>query len=192
VRSSKPVVRKLGPLLDQLRPFARDAVPTVRDLSQTISAPGAGNDLIELLQAQPPLRDIALGPVEANGKTREGAFPASTRALSSAAPELAFARPYSVDLSAWFDDFSQSGAYDALGSFSRAGLALSAFTFSPVLNSIIPVPPALRPLVFGANTSFGRNNRCPGSDERNPGDNSTTWKPTADFNCDPTQVPVGP
>ena len=192
VDSSKPVVHKLRPLMAQLRPLAQDAVPTVRDLSSTIRRPGASNDLVELVRAQPPVAHIALGPVDANGASREGAFPASIKALNGATPELAFGRPYAVDLTGWFDDFSNSGDYDALGSFSRAGLALSAFTVTPTTGELVPVPPELRQQVLAAGAKLYRNNRCPGSDERDPGDHSTAWRPSPDFNCDPSMTPVGP
>jgi phospholipid/cholesterol/gamma-HCH transport system substrate-binding protein len=202
VAQSKPVVRKLRPLMAQLRPLAAEAVPAVRDLSTTISQPGDKNDLLELMQVQPPLEEIAIGPVRANGKNREGAFPASTGALQEATPELRFARPYAVDLSGWFDDFSASGGYDALGSFSRAGLALSALTFNPLLSTLPPivvpgfdpifiVDPDLRKQVFEANVETGRNNRCPGSSERDL-DGSVPYRPSTHYNCDPNIKPIGP
>ncbi len=40
VDKSKPVAPKLQKLLVQLVPFARDSVPTVRDLANIISRPG--------------------------------------------------------------------------------------------------------------------------------------------------------
>ncbi len=194
VASSKPVVRKLRPFFAQLRPFAAEAVPTVRDLSTTIQQPGDANDLIDLLEVQPPLDKIANGPVRVHGKTRRGAFPESIDAFQQGGQELAFARPYAPDLTGWFDDFSRSGQYDALGGFSRAGLALSALTFSPLLptGGILPVPPILRQKVFLANVDTKRNSRCPGSIERDHGDNSTPYKPYSSFDCDPSQVPIGP
>lgn len=192
VDASKPVVRKLRPLLADLRPFARDAAPTIRDLAATIRRPGSGNDLVELLRDQPPLARAALDDRRVNGATRRGAFPEAAAALRGAAPELGFARPYSVDLTSWFDDFSHSGIYDALGGFSRAGLALSAFTFTPALGGLVPVPPALRKDVLAAGAGLYRNNRCPGSIERSPPDNSTTWQPTPGYDCDPSQRPIGP
>lgn len=192
VDASKPVVRKLRPLLADLRPFARDAAPTLRDLARTIRRPGPGNDLVELLRDQPPLARAALDDRQVNGATRRGAFPEAADALRSAAPELGFARPYAVDLTSWFDDFSHSGIYDALGGFSRAGLALSAFTFTPILGGLVPVPPALREQVLAAGADLYRNNRCPGSIEREPPDHSTTWRPTPDYDCDPSERPIGP
>ena len=89
------------------------------------------------------------------------------------------------------DDFSTSGFYDALGEFSRAGLQLNGFTLGPALNAL-PIPAELRTLILSAGTHPGRNNRCPGSIERRAPDGSNPYKPSADFNCDATQVPVGP
>ena len=48
-----------------------------------------------------------------------------------------------IDFGGPEDDFSTSGAYDANGAFSRAGLALSAFTLTPALN-LVPLPLELR------------------------------------------------
>jgi phospholipid/cholesterol/gamma-HCH transport system substrate-binding protein len=192
VNASKPVVRQLRPLLTDLRAFAHDSPPTFRDLATAIRKPGPGNDLVELLRAQPALSRAANDPVQANGAQRGAAFPEIAKALNASTPEMAFFRPYAPDLTGWFDDFSSSGVYDALGSFSRAGLAVSSFTFTPLTGAIVPVPPELRDQVLAANSKVGRNDRCPGSDERDPGDHSTTWRPTPDFNCDPTIQPIGP
>jgi phospholipid/cholesterol/gamma-HCH transport system substrate-binding protein len=194
VRESKPVVKKLQPLFNELRPFARGAVPTIRDLSRTIRQPGPRNDLVELLRAQPPIDEIANKSGQRNGKERDGAFPETRRAVEGATPQLAFWKPYGPELVGWFDDFSASGLYDALGSFSRSGLTLSAFSATPATGQggIVPVPPALRDEALSANALTGRNNRCPGSLERKAPDGTNPYLPSPDFNCDPTQVPIGP
>jgi phospholipid/cholesterol/gamma-HCH transport system substrate-binding protein len=184
VDESKPVARKLQPFLRELRPLARNARPTLRDLSRLIRTAGADNDLIDLTKSAPAVRDIAVRPVTASGKQREGAFPASVRALNQSSPLLAAARPYAVDLTGWFDDFSHSGAYDALGGASRVGLHLNAF--AGVDGVLAPIPLNLRNQVFKAVASTDQRDRCPGSAER-----GTVWKPTPDFPCDETQVPVG-
>ncbi len=191
VAASKPVVRNLRPLLTDLRPFARNARPTFRDLSRTIRRKGAGNDLVELLDAQPAVAKATTQKVQANGALRPSTFTSLTDSLTTGAPEMAFFRPYSADLTGWFDDFSTSGAYDANGAFSRAGLALSAFTVTPALN-LVPLPLGLRQDALAAGAKLGRNNRCPGSDERDQGRGEVPFKPTADFNCDASIVPVGP
>lgn len=189
VDESKPVAKKLRPLLAELRPLTRDARPTLRDLSRLIRRPGARNDLIELTRAQVPVRDVAVGPVSDNGKQREGALPASTRALSGSLEQVAFFRPYSVDFLGWLDDFSHSGVYDALGGVSRVGVHANAFTL--VENQLRPVPPELRDEVFDATAERGQRNRCPGSAEHVADDRSNPWKPTESFNCDPTELLPG-
>src|SRR5206468_1067923 len=120
VDESKPVAPKLRALLAQLRPLTHEARPTLHDLVRLINLPGANNDLIEATKTNVPVRDIAVGPVQRNGALREGALPATTKALQDSVPELAFARPYAVDLTGWFDDYSNSGVYDAVGGESRA------------------------------------------------------------------------
>jgi len=192
VDDAKPIVKdKLRPLMAQLRPFARDARPVIRDLSQTVRRRGADNDLVELLRRQPALDRIATQTAQRNGSERPGALPETIKALDGVTPQLAFLRPYSSDLIGWFDDFSTTGAYDAMGNFSRAGLALNGFSLGPTLNAL-PIPPELRNLLLSAETKFGRNNRCPGSIERRAPDGSNPYRPTPDFNCDPTQIPIGP
>lgn len=191
VAASEPVVRDLRPLLADLRPFASDARPTFRDLARTISRPGAGNDLVELLEVQPAVARATTERVRANGALRPSTFDSLTDSLTTGAPEMAFFRPYAPDLTGWFDDFSTTGAYDANGAFSRAGLALSAFTFTPAAG-LLPVPPELRDDVLAAGAELGRNNRCPGSIERDTGEETMPFKPSPDFNCDETQVPIGP
>ena len=133
------MAKKLRPFLAELRPLARDARPTLRDLSALVRSPGASNDLIELTKSSVPVRNAAVGPTKRDGKQRDGAFPASTKALAGRpSPELATARPYAPDLTGWFDDFSHSGLYDALGGASRA---------APYVNLFAPVNGVLKPLL---------------------------------------------
>ena len=189
IDASKPVARQLRPFVRELRPLALDARPTVRDLSRLIRRSGADNDLIELTRGTVPLRDIAIGPVQANGKEREGSFPASTKALNEGTPELAFARPYVVDLTGWFDDFGHSGTYDALGGMCRCAPQVNAFTAANGL--LQPIPPQLRDEVFQNVASTKQNSRCPGSSEHRADDGSNPFKPTPDFNCNPAHTLPG-
>jgi phospholipid/cholesterol/gamma-HCH transport system substrate-binding protein len=192
VDDAKPVVRDdLPPLLAELRPFARDAAPTVRDLSRTIRTPGRDNDLVELLRRQPAVDAIANKTAERNGAQRPGAFPATRKALEGAVPQIGFLRPYAPDLVGWFDDFSTSGMYDALGGFSRAGLQFNGFTVDPALGALVPVPPEQRKQLLAESVETGRNNRCPGSMERRAPDGTNPYKPTPDYPCDDRQVPIG-
>jgi phospholipid/cholesterol/gamma-HCH transport system substrate-binding protein len=211
VDESKPVAKKLRPFLRELRPLAQDAQPTVRDLATLIKKSGPNNDLIDLTSSNVPVRDAAIGPVQANGASREGAFPASTRALKGSTPELASARPYAPDLMGWFDDFSHSGVYDALGGVSRAALYVNLFTLTNNVPNLGPVcslvqlqnpvcssssgfvNPTQRAANFAANAKLHQNNRCPGSMERDTGDGSINLQQfAAQTGCDPTETPLGP
>jgi phospholipid/cholesterol/gamma-HCH transport system substrate-binding protein len=122
VDASKPVARRLQPFLREARGLAHDGVPTLRDLSLTIRRRGRRNDLIELVNSFPPLASVALDTKTINGAPRRGAFPESATAMRRFQPTAAIGRPYTNDLVGWFDDFSTTGGYDALGGFSRAGL----------------------------------------------------------------------
>jgi phospholipid/cholesterol/gamma-HCH transport system substrate-binding protein len=189
VDDSKPVAKKLRPFLAELRPLAQDARPTFQDLSRLLKAPGRGNDLLDLTNGQAPLRDVAVRDVKENGKDRPGAFPASTEALKGATPEVAFLRPYTVDLLGWFDDFSHSGTYDALGAASRVGIHASAFSL--IDGQLMPVPIGLRDKAFQVTAETDQRNRCPGGGDFRSDDGSRPWKPTPDYNCDPSQTLPG-
>jgi phospholipid/cholesterol/gamma-HCH transport system substrate-binding protein len=190
VDESKPVAKKLRPFLAELRPLARDARPTIKQLATLMKKSGKNNDLIELTRGTVPFADIAVRDGERNGAQREGSFPASTKALRGATPLLNFARPYAVDLTGWFDDYSHSGVYDALGGSSRVSLNANAFTL--VGNVLTPIPIDLRDDVYAATLgsaglgTLGQRQRCPGSMER-----GAVWKPSPDYNCDETEVPPG-
>ncbi len=191
VSDSKPAARELRPFLAQLRPLARDARPALADLSAIINKSGPDNDLVELTRAQVPVANIAVGPVRRNGARREGALPASARALRVGAPELGSARPYAPDLLGWFDDFSHSGVFDALGGISRP--ALHADAFALLDGKLFPVPPELRDAAFVASGGVrNQRNRCPGSAEHPAADGSGPYRPSEDFDCDPSQVLPGP
>ncbi|HEY2603789.1 MAG TPA: MlaD family protein [Thermoleophilaceae bacterium] len=119
VNASKPVAKKLKPFLDQVQPLARDARPTIAGLNTVIQHGGANNDLVDLTNTLTPLAHIAVDTAQRDGANRQGAFPESTTALKNSAPIIAFGRPYTPDLFGWFDDFSTTGNYDALGQISR-------------------------------------------------------------------------
>ena len=193
VDASKPVAKKLRPFLAELRPLARDARPTLNDLSRIVERPGAANDLIELTRLQVPLRDVTTRKFAANGKQRDGAFKASQDALRGATPEFQFFRPYTPDLLGWFDDFSHSGVYDALGAVSRVGIHANAFALAGAggAGQFEVIPPELRGPALEATLERRQNNRCPGGGEHKTDDGSGPYKPTPDFPCDPSQVLPG-
>jgi phospholipid/cholesterol/gamma-HCH transport system substrate-binding protein len=172
VEASKPVARKLRPYLAQLRPFANEARPTLRDLSQILRRRGQFNDLTELNRTYPALAEIATETRERNGAQRPGAFPVLAKALTDSAGVVARGRPYTVDLTGWFDDFSTTGASDALGSFSRVQTFVNALS-AQLYGGIIPREQrgaALKQLL-----QIGEFKRCPGASEAPASDGSNVW-----------------
>ncbi len=230
VNASKPVVPKLETLLEDLRPFAHDARPTVRDLDRIVSRPGGDNDLRELQRTFPPLADIALetkrrsmapGGRRFSVGTVRGAFPEMRDALTESitgtdgrrgrlGPIPTF-RPYTPDLFGWFDDFSTTGAYDALGGISRtqiynnfadrlptvgAGAAPLLSTLQTAANALPAGSPQRRELQRvidllrgGSNSGAIRTRqarRCPGASEPAAADGSNVWTSSerAALGCD--------
>ncbi len=189
IDESRPVTPKLRAVLAELKPFARSARPTVRDLSALVRSDGPHNDLIDLSEAVLPFRDVTTRRLRYNGELRDGSFAAGVKSLRSQTPQFAFQRPYAVDLTGWFDDFSHSGIYDAFGSASRVSTNVSAFAFAD--GQLQLLPEELRTEFFQSVATLGQNNRCPGSTERPAEDGSNPYRPSEDFNCDPTQIPPG-
>jgi phospholipid/cholesterol/gamma-HCH transport system substrate-binding protein len=193
VEASKPAARALPPFTQALRGFAIDAVPTVRRLDATVSRPGQGNDLIELTALQPRLARIAVGPVRRNGKLRPGAFPQSRDSLVRSLPQVAFFRPYLTTeaLSGWFDDFGHSGISDANGGMGRISTTFNFFTFAGGIPNIFGAP-LLPQEAEQEGFETNKLQRCPGANERDPGDGSTPFTDNGNLDCDPSQVPTGP
>lgn len=190
IETARPVAPKLAGYTRELRGLVTDLRPTLRDLAPALHRRGETNDLADLLRAVPPLREIGVGPVVRNGAERPGALPASADALTGATPRVAFARPYSADFTGWLDDFSHSGNFDALGGFARIGTHVSAYSFKN--GTIAPLAPALRAQELKEAAAIGQNNRCPGAAERPREGAPMPWVPYEGFECDPTQLPVGP
>ena len=191
VEASKPVARKLRPYLAQLRPFAREARPTIRDLSQILRRKGQFNDLTELNRTYPALAEIATETRERNGAERPGAFPVLSKALTESAPIVAHGRPYSVDLTGWFDDFSTTGTADALGSFSRVQTFVNALS-AQLYGGVIPREQrgeALKRLL-----QIGEFKRCPGAAEAPASDRSNVWSEAEqkELDCVEAHRAVGP
>jgi phospholipid/cholesterol/gamma-HCH transport system substrate-binding protein len=185
VNVTKPVTPKLRALLEQLKPLAQDAVPTVRDLSKIVNKPGASNDLTDLVKLSVPLAASTVKPVNVNGKVRPGAFPQSTTALNQSTPELNIARPYAVDLTGWFEGYSHPGFYEATGIDNRVEVDINAFSDQTGTLTL------LNPIFQGLNQSgllvSGQGDRCPGSMER-----GGLFYPGPGFPCSPSEVPTGP
>ena len=194
VNASKPVARKLQPFTHQLRGFATDAVPAINDLEHIVRRKGKNNDLVELTRLQVPLANIAVGPVDRNGASRQGALPESAQALVGGLPNLAFLRPYVAEeaLSGWFDDFGHSGIVDANGGLGRISTTFNLFSLSGPGGTPNLLAPPLTPPQVQAALSINNLNRCPGSNERNNGDNSTPFTDNGTLACNPSEVPQGP
>jgi phospholipid/cholesterol/gamma-HCH transport system substrate-binding protein len=199
VDAAKPVAPLLRPFFRELRGASSRLVPTVRDLDQVVRRGGKDNDLVEFTRLQVPLSRIALGPVHRDGTkrgadrpSRPGAFPETERALRDSLPQLAFLRPYTPELVGWFDDFSHSGIYDANGGIGRISTTFNSFSAaSPGVPSLFQ-PPINPSTVFGSLLDTGNLERCPGANERDPGDGSTPFTEGGRLDCNPSQVPVGP
>ncbi len=138
VDDSKPVAPKLEKLLVQLRPLARNSVPTLNDLSDIIHRPGANNDLIELVKLGVPLSAATVKSVNADGTVRAGAFPESTQALNQSTPQLATARPYAVDLTGWFEGYTHPGTIDANGGASRIAPVIGVGSIENGVLNLLP------------------------------------------------------
>jgi phospholipid/cholesterol/gamma-HCH transport system substrate-binding protein len=179
VDASKPVAPKLAPFFKQLRPLITDARPTIRDLRTLISRPGAGNDLIDLLNKQPRLTQVATP-----------AFKDTIKGLQQGTPVLQFIRPYAPDLIGWFRDFGQTTAnYDANGHFARISPIVNAFQFTdtPAGGTLTALKPADRQVGLQS----GKIRRCPGSATQTAPDGSNPYTPEGS-DCDSSITPPGP
>ncbi len=181
VDASRPAVRELGPFLDDLRPFARDARPTIRDLNDIVLKRGRSNDLYDLVRTFPPLSQAALDTrnrrVDAGGGPRDvgrvrGAFPETADALDASTPIIAHGRPYTPDLFGWFDDFSNTGGYDALAGWSRSQIVFNALNLVGP-NPVIPLTERLA--TFGNTARINQYKRCPGASEEAAPDGSNVF-----------------
>lgn len=213
VSASIPVAQRLSPFFSEFRAAAADAVPTIRDLDAIVRRPGKANDLVELTRLQVPLAEAGVGsgapdcgsdpmtaeypdPPAADQDFGQGALGESVCALTNSNPQIANLRAYTPELVGWFDNFSTSGAFDASGPLGRIEAAFNTFS----LNATNGLTDLLAPVDLGDTAAefemvpgldVVNNARCPGANERDPGDGSTPFAPEG-INCDPTQVPTGP
>ncbi len=174
VNESKPATRELEPFFRELRPLVRDARPTVSDLRTLIRRPGEENDLIELLETQPPLAELTAS-----------VFPRAIRTLDRAQPVFAYGRGYTPDLAGWLTKFGQvASLYDANGHYARVS---PAFTPTQLNDSgqLESIPPSQRLERY----EKGNINRCPGGAVQPHPDGSSPW---AFEGCDTSTTPPGP
>jgi phospholipid/cholesterol/gamma-HCH transport system substrate-binding protein len=208
VDASKPVARELRPFFREFRVAAADLVPTVRDLDATVRRKRPDNDLVDLTRLNVPLAGAALGQgspdcgddpstdfaTAADDDFDQGGFGESVCSLRNGLPSLAFFRPYTPELVGWFDDFGHSGQYDANGGFGRFSTLFNAFTFSTSGLALPTREDLIDPeTVFDDLLDTGHLRRCPGANERDPGDGSTPFGPSdGGPDCDESDVPTGP
>jgi phospholipid/cholesterol/gamma-HCH transport system substrate-binding protein len=203
VNASKPVAEKLPAFFHQFRLAAHGAVPTITDLDQTIQRPGPQNDLVELTRDAIPLAHAAIGSGSpdcgknpssdyshaADQNFTQGAFGESVCSLRNGLPNLASFRAYTPELVSWFNDFGTSGIQDANGGIARIETTFNAFSAGLPHGLTDPTSPIVDISGFGGTH---KKARCPGANERNPGDNSTPFTDNGTLACDPSQVPLGP
>ncbi len=217
VIAARPAAKALRPFLVALRATARNAVPTVRDLSAIIRRPGDANDLIELQRAQPPLRAAAIGSgspecgpgpedpddlqVVADDDYSQGSFGEALCSLRNGHENLTFFRAYGSELVGWFDGLGHSGYVDAIGGVGR--VETTGNTFAPTLSLFPDLTDPDSPTEQFAAMSTGNVRRCPSANERplgeaDPGDDSVPFTDGgaltdgAPGECDPTKVQPGP
>jgi phospholipid/cholesterol/gamma-HCH transport system substrate-binding protein len=182
VNASKPVAVKLNPFLDQLQPLLHDLKPTVADLRSIVRRPGPANDLTELTESMGPVasealdtknRSVDFGAGPQSVGNVQGAFPAAIQGFKDSTPEIAFGRPYTPDLEGWFDDFSTTGSYDALGGISRTQVVFNATTPENGIPAVVPLPQ--RAAAYKQFIRTGQYKRCPGASEAPALDKSNVW-----------------
>jgi phospholipid/cholesterol/gamma-HCH transport system substrate-binding protein len=184
VDASRPAVRELRPFLRDLRPFARDARPTVRDLNEIVLRRGKDNDLYDLVRTFPPVARAALDTrnrsVSPGGSSRSvgrvrGAFPETVDAFNASRPIIAHGRPYTPDLFGWFDDFSNTGGYDALAGWSRSQTVFNAINLTSQVPGLTQLNERLD--LFTNNARIDQYKRCPGAAEEAAPDGSNVFSP---------------
>ena len=164
----------------KLRAVPRRAAPARRATrgrrcatsAHLIRRPAPNNDLIELTKSTVPLRNVAVGPVERNGKQRDGALPASTKALDAAVPRslraALRARPHRL-----------VRRLQPLGRLRRARRrqprgAPRQRLHARQRRAHADRRPRWRQAARQRLASLGQRNRCPGAVER-----GAAWKPDA-------------
>ena len=153
-----------------------DPADDIHDLRHLIHEPGPNNDLIDNTRKLPRLERIARSD-----------FPRAITALKGSQPVVEFIRPYIPDFIGWLRDFGQSTSnYDANGHFARIQPIFNVFS----LNGNVLTPLGNNNRLDGLQT--GNLARCPGAASQKAVDNSAPFLDTANFDCNPNQIPPGP
>ena len=212
VAASMPVAQRLGPFFREFRAAAADAVPTIRDLDAIVRRKGKANDLVELTRLQVPLAEAGVGsgaPDCGDDPTRRRLRPARRR--RGLHPGLA--RRGGLRAHATRTRSSRTSAPTRLSSSAgstasrprasstppaRSGASNSTFNTFSIGDS--GLPDLLSPIDLGdSRTGFeaagfdvGNDARCPGANERDPGDGSTPFTDDGDARLRSRPGPAGP
>lgn len=178
VNASKPATKQLAPFLKDLRPLVEQATPTIEDLQKLIVLPGPNNDLVDLLNKQPKLANLA-----------KADFPRTIKALQKGQPVVDYLRPYAPDFTGWLTKFAEGAAnFDANGHFARIMPMFNAFS-----NTDTPAGPVLtyNPTQRLQGFQTHQQQRCPGGATQPAPDGSNPYR-EPQTTCDPSTVPPGP
>jgi phospholipid/cholesterol/gamma-HCH transport system substrate-binding protein len=184
VETAKPATKDLAPFLSELRPVFQKLVPFTRNLRLTVSQPGNGNDLNDLLATLPPVQEQV-----------SKAFPHSEAAIRAFQPNLNFIRAYTPDLFNALGKLGQvSGYYDGNGHYVRAATAnQNLFNYNAESSELEPISRADQYDAFGSSAPVRR--RCPGGATQPAPDGSNPWVGGGSVDsseCNPGDVPPGP
>jgi phospholipid/cholesterol/gamma-HCH transport system substrate-binding protein len=172
VAAAKPAAAKLTPFATQLNTLAREALPTLSELSALIHNPAGTGDLTRLLEQAPSLANVSAG-----------AFPQLIAAMNNSQAQLDYLRNYAPDVVAALANLGQAAAYyDANGHYTRAQPFFGAFGLGPS-NELTTRPPSDR--FLGLRVVHGR---CPGGAMQRTPDGSA---PRAVPGCNPSSSPGG-
>ena len=114
-----------------------------------------------------------------------------TDAFRDSAPIIAHGRPYTPDLFGWFDDFSNTGGYDALAGWSRSQTVFNALDLVGGVPAITSLDQ--RQELFANTARTGQYKRCPGASEEAAPDGSNVFSPAeqARLDCRESDRAVG-
>jgi len=183
VNTARPATKDLAPFLAELRPVFQKLVPFTRNLRLTVSQPGKGNDLGDLLAVLPKVQDLT-----------SSAFPHSEQAIGDFQPNLNFIRAYTPDLFNALGKLGQvAGYYDGNGHYVRAATAgQNLFSYNAETSELEPIAKDDQFQPFG---SVDTPRRCPGGATQPAPDGSNPWVGDGSVDsseCDPGDVPPGP
>jgi phospholipid/cholesterol/gamma-HCH transport system substrate-binding protein len=186
VETAKPATKNLAPFLAELRPIFAKLLPFTHDLRLTVSKPGKGNDLADLLATIPNVEQRA-----------SKAFPHSEAAIAGFQPNLNFARAYTPDIFNGIGKIGQvAGYYDGNGHYARAAIAMQNL-FAYVGGTLKPISKAEQFNAIGATATTHR--RCPGGAAQPPTDLSAPYinpphagSSVSPSECNPADAPPGP